>query len=156
VYGRRELSLLFMHGLGDSGESSPPRSSPADAADDAFSDRTGTNWAAMLQRQLAPALPSLQIIAPHAPVGSLTVARGQRMPMWFDILVEGSRERPDMQDRDGMEQTRLMVESIIKCETEQGRKCVLAGFSQGRSCWTTRPLQRNRPDPVCDTLQAPS
>lgn len=52
--------------------------------------------------------------------------------MWFDILVEGSRERPDMQDQKGMERSRIMVESIIQHEVEQGRRVVLAGFSQGQ------------------------
>lgn len=53
------------------------------------------------------------------------------VPMWFDIPEGNSRDRPERQDREGMESTRAMVERLIGEEREQGRKVLLGGFSQG-------------------------
>lgn len=114
----------------------------------------------MLSQQLAPTLPSLQVVCPHAPMGTLTVS-GQRMPLWFDIKAPKTREHPELQDRDGMERTRAMLESVIKEEHEQGRKVVLGGFSQGSSSRAPEmPMRQARQADVlpldCSPFQEPS
>lgn len=53
------------------------------------------------------------------------------MPQWFDIKAQNSRDKPELQDVEGMEKTRQMLEGLIKTERDEGRKVVLGGFSQG-------------------------
>jgi len=100
-------TLIFLHGLGDSGH----------------------GWSQSLHSSLSTSFPSLKIVLPNAE--SRPFRGGQPMPQWFDIKAEGSRDKPELQDVEGMEKTREMLEKMIKAERDEGRKVVLGGFSQG-------------------------
>lgn len=102
-------TLIFLHGLGDS----------------------GAGWSQTLHSSLSTSFPSLKILLPNAPSLPLTLNGGQKMPQWFDIKAQNSRDKPELQDVEGMEKTRQMLEGLIKTERDEGRKVVLGGFSQG-------------------------
>ncbi|KAL7416031.1 acyl-protein thioesterase 1 [Mrakia frigida] len=102
-------TLIFLHGLGDS----------------------GAGWSQTLHSSLSTSFPSLKILLPNAPSLPLTINGGQKMPQWFDIKAQNSRDKPELQDVEGMEKTRQMLEGLIKTERDEGRKVVLGGFSQG-------------------------
>lgn len=102
-------TLIFLHGLGDSGR----------------------GWSQQLHSSLSTSFPSLKILLPNAESRPLTINGGARMPQWFDIKHQGSRDKPELQDVEGMEKTRKWLEEMIKTERNEGRKVVLGGFSQG-------------------------
>ncbi|HEX6528239.1 MAG TPA: alpha/beta fold hydrolase [Burkholderiales bacterium] len=78
-----------------------------------------------------PIVPELELekpvrfVFPHAPVRPVTINNGMRMRAWYDIFQFGSGREDDA----GIRASQKLVEGLIKAE--QGKKIVLAGFSQG-------------------------
>ncbi|KAK0565126.1 hypothetical protein OC861_003922 [Tilletia horrida] len=109
--GKATATVIFSHGLGD----------------------TGAGWADVAQMLSArPKLRNVRFILPHAPLQPVTVNMGMRMPSWFDIVsledVNGS------EDEKGLLESRERISKLIENEVSQGipasRICV-GGFSQG-------------------------
>ena len=78
-----------------------------------------------------PIVPELELeqavrfVFPHAPVRPVTINNGMRMRAWYDIFQFGGGP----EDEAGIRASQKMVEALIAAE--QGKKIVLAGFSQG-------------------------
>jgi phospholipase/carboxylesterase len=78
-----------------------------------------------------PIVPELELagpvrfVFPHAPVRPVTINNGMRMRAWYDIFQFGGGP----EDEAGIRASQKRVEELIKAE--QGKKIVLAGFSQG-------------------------
>lgn len=106
VGGPAQSSIIWMHGLGDSGE----------------------GWAGAFDPKV---FPTTRMIFPTAPTRPITLNGGFPMPGWFDIngLDESSPE-----DRAGFEEAKQRIARIVQGEVEAGvpaDKIVLGGFSQG-------------------------
>lgn len=102
-------TIIFLHGLGDSGNGFAPFAQELD---------------------LAAAGP-LRFIFPHAPTRPVTVNGGYVMRAWYDILGTDLARR---EDEGGLRQSRTLVDALIRRERERGipsRRIVLSGFSQG-------------------------
>ena len=106
IAGPPQSSIVWLHGLGDSGE----------------------GWAGAFDPKK---FPSTKMIFPTAPSRPITLNGGFPMPGWFDIngLDESSPE-----DRAGFAEAKARIEGIIQGEIQAGvpaDKIVLGGFSQG-------------------------
>ncbi|KAI9343460.1 Phospholipase/carboxylesterase/thioesterase [Zopfochytrium polystomum] len=102
-------TLLFLHGLGDSGE----------------------GWS-FLADTLQPQLPHVKFVFPHAPRRPITINGGMAMPGWYDLV--SLDERNPVHDEAGIMETVDHISSLIKEETDAGissKRIVLGGFSQG-------------------------
>lgn len=103
-------TIIFLHGLGDSGH----------------------GWAPVM-RMLSRSLPFIKFILPHAPAQRVTINGGARMPSWYDILsLEESDER---EDQAGLMQSRDTVLKIVDEEMKgsgvPSERIIVGGFSQG-------------------------
>lgn len=101
-------TIIFLHGLGDS----------------------GLGWQPVGQ-MLAAKFPSVKWIFPHAPQISVTLNNGMKMPAWYDIAELAGTAR---QDELGMMRSAALVSNIIKAEIDLGipsHRIVVGGFSQG-------------------------
>ena len=99
-------TLLFLHGLGDSGH----------------------GWAPVMQiiRQ-----PHLKYICPHAPAQPVTLNMGMVMPSWFDIR---ALDASASEDEAGIKAAAAKVHDWLRAEEANGipsHRIVLGGFSQG-------------------------
>ena len=105
---------MFLHGLGD----------------------TPSGWSS-IQSALPQTRPSLSCLAyrfPPAPVISITINGGSKMPGWFDLcdwpIAVGSKD-----DRKGLERSVAAIETEVKkLQDEEGippERIVVGGFSQG-------------------------
>ncbi|KAJ2884325.1 hypothetical protein IWW38_005440 [Coemansia aciculifera] len=107
--GTHTASVIFIHGLGDSGH----------------------GWAPVAQ-QLARTQPHVKFILPHAPEQPVTLNGGFRMPSWYDIK---SLDRiASNEDEAGMNTSMMKINELIKAEIDAGipaNRIVLGGFSQG-------------------------
>lgn len=104
-------SLIFMHGLGDTGE----------------------GWSQILSEELGPSLPYVKMIFPNAPVQPITLNGGMAMPGWYDIVTL-DKEAPDAEDLDGLAVSVERIQKMIDAEIDAGipaNRIVLGGFSQG-------------------------
>jgi phospholipase/carboxylesterase len=78
-----------------------------------------------------PIVPELRLakpvrfVFPHAPVRPVTINQGMRMRAWYDIFQFGAGPEDDA----GVRASQKLVEGLI--QKEQGKKIILAGFSQG-------------------------
>jgi len=78
-----------------------------------------------------PIVPELRLakpvrfVFPHAPVRPVTINQGMRMRAWYDIFQFGGGPEDDA----GIRGSQKLIEGLI--QKEQGKKIVLAGFSQG-------------------------
>jgi phospholipase/carboxylesterase len=78
-----------------------------------------------------PIVPELRLakpvrfVFPHAPIRPVTINQGMRMRAWYDIFQFGAGPEDDA----GVRASQKLVEGLI--QKEQGKKIVLAGFSQG-------------------------
>jgi len=78
-----------------------------------------------------PIVPELRLpkpvrfVFPHAPIRPVTINQGMRMRAWYDIFQFGGGPEDDA----GVRESQKLVEGLI--QKEQGKKIVLAGFSQG-------------------------
>ena len=107
---------------------------------DAIEIETGPNPAAAViwlhglgadGHDFEPIVPELRLakpvrfVFPHAPIRPVTINQGMRMRAWYDIFQFGGGPEDDA----GVRESQKLVEGLIR--KEQGRKIVLAGFSQG-------------------------
>ncbi|TPX30293.1 hypothetical protein SmJEL517_g06121 [Synchytrium microbalum] len=110
--GKHLATLIFLHGLGDSGQ----------------------GWAPV-GRMIQPQLPHVKMIFPDAPTRPVTVNNGYRMPAWFDVYQLGAAARGNTRvDTEGMNETLKSINSWISDEIEAGipaSRIVIGGFSQG-------------------------
>jgi phospholipase/carboxylesterase len=78
-----------------------------------------------------PIVPELRLtkpvrfVFPHAPIRPVTINQGMRMRAWYDIFQFGGGPEDD----GGVRASQKLVEGLI--QKEQGKKIILAGFSQG-------------------------
>lgn len=115
ISGAADASLIFMHGLGDTGE----------------------GWSFFSQYvQRSPVVksaPNINFVFPNAPNAPVTANGGMLMPSWFDILVFGGRG--DKADHEGFfASCNAMKEFIQKEMTEKNipaERIIIGGFSQG-------------------------
>ncbi|KAL9980335.1 hypothetical protein ACROYT_G008907 [Oculina patagonica] len=103
---KHTASLIFLHGLGD----------------------TGHGWSANFE---SIKMPHVKCICPNAPVNPVTLNGGFRMPTWFDIA---SLSFTGGEDEKGIKDAAVNIKSIIEEEIKNGipaDRIVLGGFSQG-------------------------
>ncbi|KZW04197.1 Phospholipase/carboxylesterase [Exidia glandulosa HHB12029] len=114
--GTHTATVVFIHGLGDSGAGWQP-------------------VAQMLGR--SDALAHVKWILPHAPNQPVTVNGGMRMPSWYDLYSLGDAESfkaERKEDEQGMLRSRDSILSLINKDIEAGipqERIVVGGFSQG-------------------------
>ncbi|KAJ2971224.1 hypothetical protein NQ176_g7801 [Zarea fungicola] len=115
--GRHTATVIFIHGLGDSGQ----------------------GWADAVQLwQRGNRLHEVKFILPHAPAIPITMNGGFSMPGWFDIksvdaLSHTTGTGPE-EDASGIEITREYIYSLVQAEVAAGipsERIVIGGFSQG-------------------------
>jgi len=107
--GKHTATVIFVHGLGDSGHGWKP---------------------VAYKLSVNPDLQHIKWVLPHAPVMAVTANMGMTMPSWFDIFsFDLSTE-----DEPGMLKTVHSLNQLISAEIEAGvpaERIVLGGFSQG-------------------------
>lgn len=104
-----KASVIWLHGLGDSGDGFAP---------------------IVPEFQLPDEL-GVKFIFPHAPVQPVTINNGMQMRSWYDIK---SMELDKRADEQGVRESAQKVQALIEAELAAGipaDKIVLAGFSQG-------------------------
>jgi len=102
-------AIIWLHGLGASANDFPP-----------VVEHLGLHNS-----------PSIRFIFPQAPDRPISINNGYVMPGWYDIK---GLDMKDKQDREGIEQSRTIVENIIEDQIAKGipaNNIILAGFSQG-------------------------
>lgn len=70
-------------------------------------------------------------IFPNAPIRSVTINNGMKMPAWYDFLAMSLEHKVDIE---GVEQSVASIEQLIQREMDKGiasENILLAGFSQG-------------------------
>ena len=105
-----QISIIWMHGLGDHGSSFVPLVQYFDLA----------------------GCPPIRFIFPHAPERPVSVNMGFEMRAWFDIYA--GFEASDPEDVEGVQESRGLITQLIDQEKARGvpsEKIILAGFSQG-------------------------
>jgi phospholipase/carboxylesterase len=119
-------SVIWLHGLGDSGHGFAP------IVPDLIRGRA---W------------PALRFVFPHAPVRPITINGGMAMRAWYDITdLDFDPNRRG--DEDGMATSIAQVEALIAHEAGRGvpaQRIVLAGFSQGGAITLATGLRRHAP-----------
>ncbi|KAF8504225.1 Phospholipase/carboxylesterase/thioesterase [Gautieria morchelliformis] len=111
---KHTATVIFLHGLGDSGAGWQP-------------------VAQMLQQD--PALGHIKWVLPHAPPKHITLNLGMEMPAWYDIKSLTNIDTRE-EDQAGMLSTARSVNEIITSEIDalpdvSASRIVLGGFSQG-------------------------
>jgi phospholipase/carboxylesterase len=104
-----QSSIIWLHGLGDSGDGFAPI-----APELKLPDELGVKF-----------------IFPHAPIRPVTVNNGMEMRAWYDIK---SMEMESRADIEGVIDSSQRVEQLIRDEMASGiksNKIMLIGFSQG-------------------------
>jgi len=104
-----KATIIWLHGLGDSGEGFLPVASQLSLPDEL----------------------GVRFVFPHAPVQPVTINGGMAMRSWYDIK---SMDLDKRADEAGVRESAEKVEQLIKQELESGvpaDKIILAGFSQG-------------------------
>lgn len=104
-----ELAVIWMHGLGDSGE----------------------GWAPIVNELDLAGLPGIRFVFPHANMMPVTINGGYTMRSWYDIV---HTDLGRMEDEKGLRESQLLVEALIAREVARGipaHRIVLGGFSQG-------------------------
>ncbi|KAJ1740383.1 hypothetical protein LPJ68_003825 [Coemansia sp. RSA 1086] len=102
-------TVIFIHGLGDS----------------------GAGWQPVAQI-LSRTLPHVKFVLPHAPEQPVTLNGGFRMPSWYDI--RSLDKIASNEDEDGMNVSMRKINELIREEIDSGipaNRIVLGGFSQG-------------------------
>lgn len=106
---RHTATLIFLHGLGD----------------------TGMGWAGALNT-IRPAY--MKVICPTAPVAPVTINGGMTMPSWYDIRSLNASDE-DREDMEGVESARTFLNGLIDGEVNNSaierERIVVGGFSQG-------------------------
>ena len=107
--GEARHAILWLHGLGATADDFVP-----------IVPELGLN----------PELP-IRFVFPQAPVRSITINAGMRMPGWYDI---GGLNIAAKEDLEGVTESRQTVEALIDEQIALGipaENIILAGFSQG-------------------------
>ncbi|MBB1332221.1 MULTISPECIES: alpha/beta hydrolase [unclassified Pseudoalteromonas] len=107
--GQHQATIIWLHGLGDSGDGFLPVASQL-----ALPDELGVRF-----------------VFPHAPVQPVTINGGMAMRSWYDIK---SMDLDKRADETGVRESAAKVEQLIEQELGKGipaDKIILAGFSQG-------------------------
>jgi phospholipase/carboxylesterase len=107
--GVHKSTIIWLHGLGDSGDGFAPIAP---------------------ELKLAPNL-GVKFIFPHAPVRPVTINNGMKMRAWYDIKSMDMKSRADV---NGVIESSEQIERLIKEEIASGipaNKIILIGFSQG-------------------------
>lgn len=108
----RPVHIILLHGLGASGDDLAP---------------IGRMLAEYLVERPGLAAQEFRIHAPDAPIASVTINNGYRMPSWFDIYGLDRDAPVDMRGVDAsVERIVALIESAVGDDP-----FVLAGFSQG-------------------------
>ncbi len=124
---RHTATVIFLHGLGD----------------------TGNGWAPV-SKDLALHLPHVKFLFPTAPTRNITVNMGMSMPGWFDIAHLDINSLKDMMegkpaDENGIEESVAYIHQLVDIEIKSGiprHRIVVGGFSQGGHVRLTfRPLK---------------
>ncbi|GLB34114.1 putative phospholipase/Carboxylesterase [Lyophyllum shimeji] len=108
--GKHTATVIFIHGLGDTGHGWKP------VAD-------------MFRNE--PGLRHIKWILPHSPTRSVKANMGIEMPSWFDIYSFGFETD---EDESGMLESAGRINQLISAEVESGTdpsRILLGGFSQG-------------------------
>jgi len=98
-------TVIFLHGLGDS----------------------GAGWVNGM-RKVQATNPHVKFILPSAPSRKMTYS-GRVVPGWFDVTEPGNTN-----DRKGLDETRAKINEIIENEIQLGipsERIIVGGFSQG-------------------------
>ncbi|KRZ74010.1 Stromelysin-2 [Trichinella papuae] len=104
--GTHTGSVIFLHGLGD----------------------TGFGWSPLFQKHFQ--FPHIKFICPHAPIMPVSLNSGMRMHSWFDIVGIGMNAT---EDEDGIKHSAKQVQNLIEEEMRNGipsHRIILGGFSQ--------------------------
>lgn len=107
--GEHKATIIWLHGLGDSGNGFAPIAP---------------------QLELAASL-GIKFIFPHAPVRPVTINNGMEMRAWYDIKTLDMGSRADVE---GVIESSNSVQTLIEAEIAAGipaNKIMLIGFSQG-------------------------
>jgi len=105
--GAHKATVIFLHGLGD----------------------TGHGWSSMMSEDLS--MDHVKFICPNAPTMPVTLNMGMRMPAWYDIR---SLSFDCEEDGPGIKKSVEYVHKLIAEEEKAGipsDKIVVGGFSQG-------------------------
>lgn len=100
-------SVIFLHGLGD----------------------TGHGWSETMSGELA--IKGVRYVCPTAPSIPVTINMGMRMPAWYDITSIDERSQEDIS---GIKSSAAYVHTLIEAEEEKGvlsENIFVGGFSQG-------------------------
>ncbi|EIW61403.1 Phospholipase/carboxylesterase [Trametes versicolor FP-101664 SS1] len=106
---KHTATIIFVHGLGDS----------------------GFGWKPVAD-MFASEMPHVKWIMPHAPKIQITANGGMLMPGWFDVFEFGSINARE--DEAGILKTAHALNQLITAEVDAGipaDRIVLGGFSQG-------------------------
>lgn len=110
-----EAAIIFLHGLGDSGN--------------------GWAWLPQLMRQtkVVSGIDKINFVFPNAPTIPISVNGGMPMPGWFDIHELGNPNAK--QDIEGVFRSVKVLKELIKEQIEKHNvkpeKIIIGGFSQG-------------------------
>lgn len=99
-------TLIFLHGLGD----------------------TGQGWASTM-KYLAASLPQFRLVLPTAPTRPVTLNNHFPMPAWYDIFSLSLINHKV--DEAGILQSQKKIIEIVEKEKQCGKKVFVGGFSQG-------------------------
>ncbi|ORX48217.1 Phospholipase/carboxylesterase [Hesseltinella vesiculosa] len=108
--GKHTATVVFLHGLGDSGH----------------------GWS-FLASELGSVFPHIKWILPNAPEKPITLNGGFRMPAWFDLTGLDKSSLAD-EDEKGMLSSLASVNKVIQAEVDSGipsERIIVGGFSQG-------------------------
>jgi phospholipase/carboxylesterase len=107
--GEHKATIIWLHGLGDSGNGFAPI-----APELKLPDELGVKF-----------------IFPHAPIRPVTINNGMEMRAWYDIKSMDMESRADLS---GVIDSSQRIEQLIRAEIASGidsSKIMLIGFSQG-------------------------
>ncbi|MFC4701203.1 alpha/beta hydrolase [Glaciecola siphonariae] len=107
--GEHKASIIWLHGLGDS----------------------GNGFAPIAPELKLPDSLGVKFIFPHAPIRPVTINNGMEMRAWYDIKSMDMESRADVA---GVIESSNLVKALVEAEIEAGiapNKICLVGFSQG-------------------------
>lgn len=85
---------------------------------------------------------NLKVLLPHAPAQALTIAAGEKVPSWYDILATGDNR---IINQEQLKASVERVHTLVTQDANYGKvPIIIAGFSQGGAvaleCLMTLPL----------------
>jgi len=104
-----KATIIWLHGLGDS----------------------GNGFAPIAPELKLPDSLGIKFVFPHAPIRPVTINNGMEMRAWYDIKTMDMESRADVQ---GVIESSAQVQALIEHEIESGitsNNIFLIGFSQG-------------------------